>query len=415
MRHSFLACMTLGASLTFGAAQNATLTAKLTPAKPVVGVTKVTIAGKSVAGHKIIITETFPDGSVHHFSAHTDAHGGYRDGPFVLQQLGVYHDSLKDETTGASVTLAYSGAGDFELAVAPAKVSLVAGSETKFTVTFKSIAGLDSWVLPQTLHLAEIQGAVGSWSVPAVKVPAGGSGSATFTLLTLFATPIGAYPLVFQGLDGAVSHRAAPVTLTVTDPPPNSISAAFHPDAPVVGVSESNITGTASKGVWITDLSTFPDGSTHSFQFKSNGVGAYVDGPFVLKELGTYHDVLVDSESGGRTTITYQGIGDFKATIDKPRRHITAGQKAEFLMTFTSLSGFFGNVVPSVDLSSLTQATATWSLPSVPVRPAAAGLVRLTINTTAATMPGAAIISAQGKNGSVVHAAPDILLTVDSR
>jgi hypothetical protein len=408
-------CLSAGAMLlasTVPAAPNSgVLSAHLSTLKPIVGVTEITIVGTSGPGHRIVDTATFPDGSVHRYFLQADARGQFVDGPFILQQLGTYHDTLRDETSGVSTTLSVSGLGDFELLVDPPKANVIAGAQTKFTVVFKSIDGLAGWVRPETLQLADVRGAVGSWSIPVVKVPSGGAATATFTLLTLFDTPTGTYPIRFQGLDGSVQHQTDPVTLSVTDPPPDAMTAAFQPRAPVVGLSEVEITGVASKDVWITDLSTFPDGSTHSFQFKSNGQGAYVDGPFVLKQLGTYHDVLIDNESGGRRAITYQGVGDFKVTVERPIRTITAGQKVDFLVTFTSLAGFFGTVTPSAEiLSNLAGAAATWTLPSVGVRSGVPESSRLVIDTAVMTA-GTARITVRGRNGSVVRAA-DIVLTV---
>jgi protein SCO1 len=201
---------------------------------------------------------------------------------------------------------AAGGAGDFAVAADPGAAMVTAGAEAKFTVTFKSVGGFTGWVQTQTLGVEGAQGAVGSWSSPSVKVSAGGAGKATFTILTLLDTPPGEYPIVFQGVDGPVAHRAAPVTLRVTGPPKNAITAVLHPDSAIVGAMRYTIAGNATAGGWVKDVSTFPDGSVHSVSSKANGVGSYSIGPFVLKQRGTYHDVLIDTETGGRTELEYR-------------------------------------------------------------------------------------------------------------
>jgi protein SCO1/2 len=199
------------------------------------------------------------------------------------------------------------GNGDFALSVDPGTTSVIAGAEVKFAVTFKSVGGFAGSIQPQALGVTSAQGAVGSWSIPSVKVSPEGVTKATFTLLTLLDTPPGDYPLVFEGINGATAHRAPAVTLHVTGPPKNAITAVPHANVPVAGSRSFTISGTATAGGWVKDLSTFPDGSVHSFSSKANGAGAYTIGPLVLLQTGTYHDVLIDTETGGRTAVEYGG------------------------------------------------------------------------------------------------------------
>jgi hypothetical protein len=222
-----------------------------------------------------------------------------------------------------------------------------------------------------------------------------------------------AFSIVSQGVNGSTARRTTAVKLTVTGPPSEAITAAFNPATPVVGMTDCTISGHSTSGGWVTDISTFPDGSTHSFSFKSNGAGSYTNGPFVLKQLGTYHDVLIDSETGGRKTIVYQGVGDFRATINEPTRTVMSGQDAQFLVTFSSLSGFGGLVRPSVaNVSDLAGTAATWSLRAVAARPGVPGSARLTIKTASVRPPVILRIHVEGTNGSVAHTAPDIVLRI---
>jgi len=196
-----------------------------------------------------------------------------------------------------------AGIGDFVVAADPGTVTVMAGTEAKFTVSFRSVGGFAGWVQPQTLGIESARGAVGSWSSPSVKVSAEAVSKTTFTVLTLLDTPRGEYPIVFQGVKGSMSHRAAAVTLRVTGPSKNAITAVFH-------ATRYTISGNATAGGWVKDLSTFPDGSVHSFSSKANGTGSYLIGPLVLRQRGTYHDVLIDTATGGQTAIVYRGGGN---------------------------------------------------------------------------------------------------------
>lgn len=420
MRSAVAVLLTAGAVLASAAdafADGSGLTAAISPDGAIVGATKVAITGTAEPGHEIVDTSTFPDGSVHRFSAKADQSGAYVDGPFVLEQLGPYRDVLSDEATGTSTTLSYSGVGDFGATVEPAEQTVAAGSEANFTLVFSGISGFAGRVRALLSNLPDVPGAAASWSATEVKVPADGSASAILTVFTLITTPPGTYDLALAGSNGAVSHRLPPVRLTVVGPDPNAITAAVHPENAVVGRTEIVIRGTASAGDWVTDTSTFPDGSVHQFSVKATGSGSYVDGPFLLRQLGIYHDVLTDGATGATVTVTYRGAGDFSAAVDGAKRTVTAGRDTDFLVTFKSLGGFRGKITPEVaNLPDLPGATAVWSAPSVTLKSGGEGASRLHLMTAADTPPGTYKLTLQGTNGSVTRApAPAITVTVRPR
>ena len=139
--------MLLGLGLSAAPADGENITATLSPADPVVGVTKTSIAGRATPGARVVDVSTFPDGSINVFSATADAAGAYNDGPFVLQQLGTYHDVLHDSVSDASVEIAYAGAGDFSVAVEPPGATITTGGQVRFEVTFKSVGGFGGEVV----------------------------------------------------------------------------------------------------------------------------------------------------------------------------------------------------------------------------------------------------------------------------
>jgi len=407
------------------------LTAAFSPASPIIGVTKVTITGTATAGAKVIDTSTFPDGSVHIFTVKADAAGAYTDGPFVLQQLGTYHDVLRDDATGATTAISYSGTGDFRIAVDPAAATITtaqgdfsigidpanatmrAGLEARLKVTFASVGGFGGEVVPRLPASSQIPGAAVTWSSPRLKVPPNGAATAVLTILTLVGTTPSTYPIAPQGTSGSVTHALEPaIGLTITPPPPGTITAMFSPDRPIVGVTEVRIQGRASPGQLVVDTSTLPDGVRHDFVVPVTGAGTYSDGPFLLRQLGTYHDVLLDGFTGAKIELSYQGVGDFSAAVDQNNQTVARGQEAKFQVTFKSLSRFAGAIKPAVaDLSKIPGATASWSQPAVTVRSGDSIAAGLTIKTSTATPAGTYTLTVAGSNGSVTHAS-DISLTV---
>jgi len=383
-------------------------TVTLSPDDPVVGVTRVVITGRASADARVTDVSTFPDGSIHVFSATADASGAFTDGPFVLHQLGTYHDVFHDEATGLSTAIAYSGKGDFRIAVDPPHATIQTGGETRFKVTFRSVDGFGGEVVPQLPAGSAPPGAAISWSTSLLKVPPKGSATAILTVLTLISTPPGVYPMAAQGTSGSVTHMVEPpIALTVKAPEPGTITATLAPANPVVGVTRVRVQGRATAGQMVVNTSTFPDGNKHEFVARVTGAGTYSNGPFVLRQLGTYHDVLLDGATGATAEISYQGTGDFSAAVDRADQSIARGGEAKFTVTFKSLSGFAGAVTPAVpDLSRIRGATASWSSPAVTVRSGDTIAAGLTIKTSPETPPGRYMITIEGRNGSVTRTVP---------
>jgi hypothetical protein len=406
----------LGFLLPATAARSDGITAALSPATPVVGVSRVTIAGRASAGARVTDVSTFPDGSVHVFSATADASGAYTDGPFVLQQLGTYHDVLHDTATGASTAIAYSGTGDFRVAVDPPGATIRTGGEARFNVTFTSVGEFGGEVVPQLPASSAPPGAAISWSTSLLKVPPNGSATVVLTVLTLISTPPGVYAMDAQGTSGSVTHAVAPaIALTVTPPEPGTITATLSPAQPIVGVTQVRIQGRATPGQMVINTSTFPDGSKHEFVAHVGGAGTYSNGPFVLRQLGTYQDILLDGATGATVEISYQGTGDFSTAVDRAGASIAPGEGANFTVTFKSLSGFAGAIAPAVpDLARIPGAAASWSAPAVTVRSGQSIAAGLVIKSSADTPPGTYMITVEGRNGSVTRAVP-CALTVTSK
>ncbi len=330
--------------------------------------------------------------------------------------------------TGAPPPISYADAGNFRIAVDKFSATATTGDEVRFKVTFTSVDGFNGEVRPKVSDGSWPPSPLVGWSSSRVKLPPNGSATVVLTIQVPIETPPGVYQISVQGAGGSVTRVAPAIVLTVTPPKPGTITAAVSPERPIVGVSEVRITGRASaRDFAVTDTSTFPDGITHVFPVDVSGNGNYVRSPFVLLQLGTYHDVLLDGATGAKVEITYQGVGDFSTSVDHTSATVTRGEEAKFEVTFKSLSGFAGAVKPAVpDLSRIAGASASWSSPAavraavpdlplytppVMVRSDDSAAVTLTIKTSSTTPPGTYKINVQGTNGSVTHTG-EIELTV---
>jgi len=307
-------------------------------------------------------------------------------------------------------------AGDFSIVADRLSGTAKTGGYVRFKVTFTGVGGFRGEVRPELPEASVPPGATVSWSPPQIRVLPGGSADTVLTIRTKKSPP-GVYQIAPQGVSGSITHAVAPaIVLTVKQQEP--ITATVSPDRPIVGVSEVRISGRgATAGDGVIDISTFPDGIAHQLAATASGAGTYTQGPFVLRQLGTYHDVVRDLASRSKIEISYQGVGDFSTSVDRMSATVARGEEAKFEVTFKSLSGFAGAVKPAVpDLSRITGATASWSSPAETVPNGQSAItavpsgdsisVGLTIKTSSATPPGTYKINVQGTSGSVTHTAP---------
>jgi uncharacterized protein (TIGR03437 family) len=187
------------------------LTAALSAASPVVGVTDVFLAGNAAGGATVTMLERWPDGATTRTrTAAADAAGAYRIGPFKLEQLGTYSATVQDSAGSGQQTLTYSGSGDFETLLAAPRQTAAPGQTVTFAVTFRSAGGFAGEVSLSAQGWTAVQGATGAWAQGSVTVPANGSATASFTIQTSPTTPVGSYPdILLTGRNGSVTRTAA--------------------------------------------------------------------------------------------------------------------------------------------------------------------------------------------------------------
>ncbi len=182
-----------------------------------------------------------------------------------------------------------------------------------------------------------------------------------------------------------------------------------------MGVTNTNIVGTATPGATVSETETWPDGTNHSYSATANGSGNYTLGPFIIQQLGTYNGTVHDSISGSSIPITYSGTGDFSASVNTTSQTVTKGSAASYTVTFSSVSGFAGTVIPAaLNFGTIPGVTGSWSPPSVTVPSNSSATATFTIQTSSSTTAGTySNITLQGANGSVTHAASLVSLTVN--
>src|SRR5207253_1914694 len=92
------------------------------------------------------------------------------------------------------------------------------------------------------------------------------------------------------------------------------------------------------------------------------------------------------------------------------------GQSASYTVTFSSISGFAGTVIPAaLNWSNVPGATAAWSPSSITVPSNGSAAATFTIQTAASTTAGTySNIALQGANGSFTRAASPVSLVVNS-
>ena len=184
-----------------------------------------------------------------------------------------------------------------------------------------------------------------------------------------------------------------------------AITGSLSPAA-TVGVTNTNIVGTATPGATVTDTEIWPDGTTHGpFSTTANSSGNYTLGPFIVQQLGTYQATLKDSISGATITINYSGSGSFGGSVNTTSQTVTRGQSANYVLTINSGSGFAGTVnLAAFNWSQIPGATASWSSPSVSVPSNGSVQSTFTIQTSSSTSAGTySNIKLQASNGSVAE------------
>ena len=312
------------------------------------------------------------------------------------------------------VTVRPAAQPDFTLAVAPAALSVVAGSSADTTVTVVAVDGFASAVALGVSGLPAGVTASFSGSIT-------GSGTADLTLATSPSVASGTSTLTITGTSGALSH-AATLNLTVTAAPQADFALA-------VGPSTLSVSAGTSSGVVVTVAAAngFSSGVVLSVSGLPTGVTASFT-PSSIPGSGTSDLTFSASPSapGGTSTVTVTGTSgalSHAATVDLTvvaAAHpdfTLAAQPPSVAVTQTGSTQATVVATPSGGFSSAIQ-FAVSGLPagvSASLSPASVvggGSTNVLFSASASAQPGTTIVTVTGTAASLTHAA-SIALTVE--
>lgn len=336
------------------------VTGSVSPTSGTTGVTLFTISGTATPNATVRCTETRPDGSTGIYNFAANSSGSYNSGSFRLDQIGTHSCRLRDMSNGTETTVSYTGTGNFSVSASPSSRSINPGQSASYTVTFSSVSGFAGTVSATALNWSDVPGSTASWSPSTVSIPSGGSAQATFTINTVSSTTPGTYGnIILRGTNGATIRSAPSVSLTIGG---NVLSGTVSPTSGTAGVTSFAISGTATPNGTVRCTETRPDNTSAVYNFPVNSAGNYSSGIFRLQQIGQHSCVLRDMISGQERTITYIGTGDFSASVNTQSQTIARGQSANYTVTFTSLSGFGGQITPiALNWSDVPGTNAFWS------------------------------------------------------
>ena len=126
---------------------------------------------------------------------------------------------------------------DFDIGASPSGQTVVAGSNTSYTVNVTALGGFSGTVGLSVTGLPT--GATGQFNPTTIT----GTGSSTLTVTTASSTPVGQSNLTIKGTAGALSHQTG-VTLTVIAPGTPTVTGVSPNNGPILGGTAITISGT---------------------------------------------------------------------------------------------------------------------------------------------------------------------------
>jgi len=195
----------------------------------------------------------------------------------------------------SQVTFAASTTADFSLSASPASQSVVAGTNTSYSVTITSTNGFNAAVSLSVGGLPS--GANGTFS-PNNQVMT----SSTLSVTTTTGTTPGSYPLSITGTSGTLTHTTS-VTLTVTAPPLADFSLSASPSSQMI----SRHGGSVMYGVTITPSNGF----TGTVTLSVSGLPSRASAGFSPNPATTSSTLTVSTSNGttaGSYTLVITGV-----------------------------------------------------------------------------------------------------------
>jgi len=131
---------------------------------------------------------------------------------------------------------------DFDVAASPSSLEIMQGSLGISTITLTSLFSFEGTVdLTASISPVRVDGPTFSLDPSTVFVPARGSGTASLTVRTSAATPLGTYSVTVTGASGSQTHSVEFFVNVATVPPSPAVGGLTGPDtigllAPFLGL-----------------------------------------------------------------------------------------------------------------------------------------------------------------------------------
>jgi hypothetical protein len=302
-------------------------------------------------------------------------------------------------------------------------VSTVPGGTASFTVDVTPINGFAGDV---ALSVSGLNASQATWTLTPSTI-AGGSGTATLSVTVASSLAAGSYRLAVAGTSGAAT-RTTYVALQVSPPPDFTLAATPSSASTLPGGSVSYSIDVGSLNGFAADVVLSLSGITTaqaSWSFTPPSVTG--SGPSTLSVTtsasitpSTYPLTL--RGTSGTTTHTaavnlvVMQPPDFTLSASPSSQSALAGSTVNYTVTIGAKAGFSGSVALSLTGLTASQASWTFTPPSV----ATSGTSKVAVTTASALAVGTYKLTIKGTSGTLTHTAtvnlivsapPDFALT----
>lgn len=328
---------------------------------------------------------------------------------FVDWSTGSANNPLPHTPTNPITLTAYyveAPATYFSVSVDPPSVSVSSGNIATYTVTVQSHNGYTGNVG----LTANGNPGVENFAPPTVSPPADGSITSTLTIDTA-AVADGTYPFTIVGNDGLFTNNTA-AELVVATPyfkidviPTTRLIAPGEITTYTVNVSsfvgytgqvDLNVTGVPApaSGSFTPDIVTVPADGYILSTLEITGTAGVLDAVYPLTITGDDYTLPQETQI---VTLDVQTVPLFSIGASPILNQVSPGGSADYVITFTSFNGYWGNVSVSVEHSILST-QATFSFVSPVDVPPPSNSTTITITTTASIPDGDYTITVYGED-----------------
>jgi hypothetical protein len=314
-------------------------------------------------------------------------------------------------------------APDFSVSATPGSASTVPGGSASFTVDVAAINGFAGDV---ALSLSGLVASQATWTLTPSTIAAG-TGTSTLSVAVASSLAAGSYRLAVAGTSGTLT-RTAYVTLQVSPPPDFTLAATPSSASTLPG-------GTVSYSVNVGSLNGFAANVALSLSGLTTAQASWSFAPPAVTGSGTSTLTVTTSASitpktypltitgtSGTTTHTAAvnlvvvAPPDFTLAASPSSQSAIAGSSFNYTVTVSAKNGFSGSVALSLTGLTASQASWTFTPPSV----ATSGTSKLAVTTSTALAVGTYKLTIKGTSGTltrtvavnlIVSAPPDFVLT----